>query len=387
MSSDHPNARHQRRQPEEKGSFGKSTRRKGSTRATRTQTPAKKENPTLDGFEAALKFDTQREPEEQPKLPKQATSDSLHQALPTLIKEPMQVMLYGYSPETQWAAISFYETVSGGMICEDYDRNPPAEKRKFYSNLATTSSVPRRALTRAERQLAMQYAGGDCWIRVTFDSREAAERAIFNSPHLLQGHWVYAQPYRGMGPESDEPILVREEDRQQGLLGAPKPKKASASTLGSSFQPSSQLRQSLAPKQHSTLPRGFQATTEMDEENESVTVSSTTATDATVVPEGNNTSLSSTLRNRNPTTFSHFPDMPRTVLRPANEALLPQATWTERLLKRLTESGWYPGDVIGSAVPRLEDGGFDWDRASFYWRVCFWLDGVLGSDLCGMKDA
>lgn len=56
----HPKARGQRRQVEEKGPFGKSLRRKGSSRATRTQTPAKRENPALDGFEQAWRHDQKK---------------------------------------------------------------------------------------------------------------------------------------------------------------------------------------------------------------------------------------------------------------------------------------------------------------------------------------
>lgn len=138
---------------------------------------------------------------------------------PSVTKEPTQVMLYGYSPNTLWAAVSFYETVSSGIICEDYEREPPSEHR---NRVGVTSNVPPRALTKAEKVLARQYHGGHCWINVTFDSTEAAERAICSSPHLLQGHWVYAEPFRGIGPEVDEPILMRKEDREQGLLGAPR---------------------------------------------------------------------------------------------------------------------------------------------------------------------
>ena len=398
LNSDHPNARHQRRQPEEKGAFGKSTRRKGSSRATRTQTPAKKENPTLDGFEAALKFDAQRQPK-QSAVASQQVAEITHQALPSITKEPMQLILYGYAPETQWAAISFYENVSGGMICEDYERTPPAEKRRFYSNLASTTTVPRRALTKAERALAMKYHGGTCWIKVTFDSHEAAERAIFNSPHIVASHWVYAEPYRGSGPEADEPIIVTDQDRADTGLGPPKPHRGPAATLGSSFQYSASIRQPLAPKSNSTLPRSFATENDMTSETaSSTTASSTTAQNpspsstSTITANGKATSsgaLQSTsqpdsLRQR---TFTHFPNTPRTVLRPASEALLPQASWSERLTKVLQDSGWMPGDIIGTTVPRTEEGVFDWEKASMYWKVCYWIDGWLGTDLCGLKDS
>jgi hypothetical protein len=42
-------------------------------------------------------------------------------------------------------------------------------------------------------------------------------------------------------------------------------------------------------------------------------------------------------------------------------------------------------EIIGSSVPRREDGTFDWDRASFYWQLFMIIDLWLGTDFCGMK--
>ena len=313
-------------------------------------------------------------------------------------------MLYGYSPDYQWAAIQHYETVSAGMICEDYDRDPPAERRRYQTSLGYSGHIPPRQLTKAERAMAMQYKGGSCWIKVTFDSVEAAERAIFSSPHLIQGHWVYATPYRGQAHEPDEPILIRDEDRQQGLLGAPKPLPR-PQTLGASFSMSALQRTTSVNKANTTLPRSFGLTGAISEEiqppAEETSVSSSTASSATALEP-----TYPDLRRREPLqlngdprsptsplvptvispTFTHFPDTRRTILRPASEAFLPQPSWTEKLFRSLTQSGWIPGDVIGVAVPRLENGDFDWATASFYWKLCYWLDTHLGTDLCGMKE-
>ncbi|MCJ1476060.1 hypothetical protein MMC13_004725 [Lambiella insularis] len=404
---DHPNARLQKRQPEEKGSFGKSTRRKGSSRATRTQTPAKKENPTLDGFEAALRFDAQKEPQIQ-QVVGQSSTDGTHLAAPLIVKEPMQVMLYGYSPEIQWAALDFYESVSGGMICEDYEREPPAERRKYQSGLGYSGYIHPRALTKAERALAMQYRGGSCWIKVTFDSIEAGDRAVYNSPHLIHGYWVYAQPYRGEAYEPDEPILMEEQDRQQGLLSGPKPSRGQSQTLGASFATSMLQRNAAPPRSTATLPRSFtvqSAPGASRQPEDNISISSSTASSATALspetpqtrqrnPSQTDGQLSAAgprtpggTVSRTPATFTHFPNTPRTVLRPATEAFLPQPSWTEKVFKQLTQSGWIPGDVIGVAVPRLESGEFDWSSASFYWKICYWLDTHFGMDLCGMKEA
>jgi len=38
-------------------------------------------------------------------------------------------------------------------------------------------------------------------------------------------------------------------------------------------------------------------------------------------------------------------------------------------------------------VPRKEDGSFDMNSASLYWRVWYMVDNCLGSDFCGVRDA
>ena len=403
MTSDHPNAKGQRRHVEEKGPFGKSIRsRKGSSRATRTATPAKKENPTIDGFEAALRYDAKKKAEE----PQEATAAARSQAevpaptrqIPSMTKEPTLVMLYGFGANSQWAAIDFYESASGGIICEDYERQPPYEGRRLPSTYSSTTYTHARPLTKAERVLAAQYHGGDHWIKVTFDSVEAAKRAIDHSPHLVQGHFVYAEPFRGVGPDVDEPLAATDEERAQGKPGNRKPY-----TIGPSFsQPSNIQGQST-----STLTRSFQATTQqptdpMQQAEGSIsplTASSATATEVqypdlrpgTFRQSTSGTTTSATTENsggsvQKRTHMLRFPEMPRTVLRPASEALLPQPTWGEWFMTRLVSSGFIPGDIIGNGVPRLENGDIDRTKASFYWKLCYWIDTTLGTDLCGLKD-
>ena len=384
-SRDHPNARHQKRMPEEKGSFGKLTRRKGSSRATRTQTPAKRENPALDGFEAALKSNGQIEAQKSAATTSQPVKDNKI----TIRKEPTQVFLYGFPSGMQWAALSFYEKVSGGMICEDYEREPPRERRRYQSRLDHRSNVPRRPLTKEERSLSMRYRGGSCWIKVTFDSREAADRAISSSPHVISGYWVYAQLFQEQGPESDVPILCSDEDRQQGLLGGPKPPQKAA-TLSAYSGLATLHRQEAASRVNATLPRSLNASTVGSDTIEHSSLSSATASSATVVAlDDSQVRRRTTADNASDIasqTFTHFPNTPKTVLRPATEALLPQPSWSDRLVKRLTLRGWIPGDVIGNEVPKLESGAFDWESSSIYWRLCFLIDSFLGTDLCGLKD-
>ena len=286
------------------------------------------------------------------------------------------------------------------MICEDYERQPPLERRKYQTSLGYNGYNQPRTLTKAERALSCQYEGGACWIKVTFESAEAAERAIYNSPHLIQGHWVYAQLFHGQGPEVDEPILVRDEERGQGLLDA----RRQSQTLGVSFSMSA-LNRNTASRATATLPRSFTTRASLptggQQTAEVVSLTSSTISSATArAPEypdlrrriSNQASEVASPESdgrlqKRPTTFTHFPNTPRTVLHPASEAFLPQPSWTDSLLRRLTRSGWIPGDVIGNVVPRLDNGDFDWKTASFYWKLCYWLDTYLGTDLCGMKES
>ncbi|KAI4134884.1 MAG: hypothetical protein LQ347_001147 [Umbilicaria vellea] len=415
-------SRNSRRPQEEWGSFGKNAGRKGSSRASRTATPAKKENPTIDSFALALKYDQDRQAAEA-QLTGQASSSRAQSGVlvstdgnvasritVTAQKEPTQVILRGYSPQKQWAAIEFYERVSGGLICEHYERQPPFERRRYQSTLSASTYVHPRALSRAEKALASRYDGGACWIKVTFDSAEAAERAIFSSPHLIQGHWVYANSFYGKGPDVDEPILYRLDDKKAGLFDTTRSSHRPSQTLGPSFSMSS-LSQDADVRQWSntTLPRSFTANALSLVHEEALvdvgSLSPSTASSATATgPEYPDQNRRRSLRNVESTssarstvnsgvqlqhrssTFTHFPDRQKTRLRPATEAFLPQKSWTENVLANLPLVGGLQSDVIGSVVPRLENGDFDWARASFYWRICHWLDTHLGTDLCGMKE-
>lgn len=412
---DHPLARGQKRRPVETGPFGKSMRRKGSSRATRTVTPAKKESSAVDGFLRGLEEDQRRAElygEGQYYASPNATLQQDNVAK-TTSKEPHQVMLYGFSPSTQWAAISHYESASGGMICEDYERHPPAEARRIPTTFSSPRLGPRRALTAAEKRLSMSYKGGRSWIRVTFDSAEAAERACYFSPHAVQGHWVYAELYTdGIVPNDDEPIPLRQEDRQADTTSAiPShiPTHRTTQSLGPAFTRNTQPQQALT---NTTLSRSFTTNAAYQENTSqhpgSPSGSPSTASSATATATATGADNTALLQRRSgaqggsgsQTTalalpaphpehtqyMRFFPDLPRTVLRPASEAFLPQPTWTQKTLKYFEDMGLIPGDVIGHAVPLTEAGIFDWANASFYWRICFWIDSTFGTDICGLEE-
>lgn len=367
-------------------------RRKGSSRGTKTATPAKKENPNLDGFEAALRYDK----EKAASASKKAEDDNnvLTHHTPSY-KMPTEVALHGFSPNTQWAAIEFYEKVSNGIICEDYERVPPVERRRIPNFYNAAASVRSRSLTTKEANLSRQYAGGNCWIKVTFDSAEAAERAIHNSPHRIQGHWVHASYYNGTAPAVDEPILVLGKAPQQTS-----PSVSDVTYIGSHSLPSSFIEDHNIPQRvNATLPRSFTTSTMSQVNNQQstdvVSQSSSTATSATATatapeyPDLRNrlaTQTQPTHPQLNPGYFTHFPDIPKTYIHPAHEAFLPQPSWLETKLKGLADAGWLPGDFIGDGIPLLENGEFDWARASFYWKFFYWIDSHFGSDFCGMKE-
>ncbi|KAL8697304.1 MAG: hypothetical protein Q9201_007194, partial [Fulgogasparrea decipioides] len=422
---DHPNARGQKRRPVESGPFGKSMRRKGSSRATRTATrtatPAKKESSAADGFFRGLEEDKRRAELYGEGRDTVASNAALQQDNMTApaSKEPVYVMLYGFSPSTQWAAISHYERASGGMICEDYDRHPPSEARRIPATFSSPGMGHRRALTTTERKMSMGYKGGNAWIRVTFDSAEAAERACHFSPHVIQGHWVYAELYAdGIVPNNDEPIPFRPEDRQGDLTTSANPTYTPTHKTAQSLGPAlGRNMQSKQPQASATLPRSFisnglaQQNVSQRPEAESASPSTASSATATAPTMG---SENATLRQRGSRTqggsqsqlgapaaahqqqqqqqqgniqyMTHFPDIPRTVLRPAHEAFLPQPTVTQKWITYFRKLGVIPGDVIGHVVPRTESGEFDYANASFYWRFFYWLDSSFGTNLCGLRD-
>lgn len=346
-----------------------------------------------------MNFDRNKAAEEVNKLRLDANSRAQNDGHPSRIKVPTQAILYGYHPTTQWAAVSFYERVSEGIICEDYERDPPYERWKYQNHISAGSIIRPRALTKEESILARQYRGGNCWIKVTFDSAEAADRAFSNSPHLVQRHWVYAEPYYGAGPAIDEPIPMRDEDQKQGLIDPPKPSRPTVvQTVGPSFS----RQNSISSRGPTTLPCNFAAppqtpqvgAADAESQASSNTISSATATaPSTTVPE------QSALRNRlspsysavngsirNPNFFTHFPDVPKTALRPAHEAFLPHPTWTESIINHLSAAGLLPSGMIGEGIPRLDNGEFDWGKASMYWKIFYWIDSTFGTDFCGLKD-
>ncbi|KAG8528718.1 uncharacterized protein KY384_006405 [Bacidia gigantensis] len=383
---DHPNARGQKRHVEEKGPFGKSNRRKGSSR-TRTATPAKKENPAIDGFEKAMQYTKSQNPNAQLDTQGsriQSEGNLASQRAISANKQPTQVYIFGYATDSQWDALDKYEKASHGMVCEDYARDPPLSAKRYPSTFS--SSRAKRSLTPAEKTMSMRYDGGEHWVKVTFDSAEAAERAIECSPMLSYGCWVYAQYYHGKGPERDEPIPLQEGD-------SPRRPRQRPQTMGATHASRTDSQSNAGI----TLPRSFAPSAPIESQESSPSSSTETSGTATgiqypdlhhrnIAPSFNSTGLTGQQQPLNPQMMKHFPDMPRTILRPASEALLPQPTWWERQLQWLRASGLLPQEVIGNGIPMTEDGKPDMSQASFYWRFFYFIDTKFGTDYCGLRD-
>jgi hypothetical protein len=73
-------------------------------------------------------------------------------------------------------------------------------------------------------------------------------------------------------------------------------------------------------------------------------------------------------------------------LLPAEQALLPQPSYTQRILAKIPLLAFFSANIIGTEIPRTENGDFDWRLASIYWRIWWWLDfwfGLCGGDVVG----
>ena len=395
-----------RRAVAETGSFGKSTRRSRS----RTGTPAaKREDPTLAAADAIFSQFFAQKAAEKPESPqrKQSISSISQPNLSTAPlgqidgnagpssryakkeppKEPTEVILRGFKSTQQYAAIREYERI-GGRICEDYPRDAPIEQRRYKSDLRDPASMRRKPLTAEEKAKAYKFAGGEHWIKVTFESAEAAEVAVEASPQTILGHIVSAELYRGVPPTADRANPVDEQtprgDRfTSQSLGV-------ASGLGARAGPSSStLPRSFTTPSMREIGRGTNSLSPPDSTNSSshtldtATLSYTSGTASSATVTGFR-SESSAPAQGSPAFCQRIPTAKRMKLLPAEQALLPQQSFSKRVMSKIPLVSWLSADIIGSAVPRTEQGEFDWEKASLYWKMVWWVDSVTGwFDVCG----
>lgn len=293
-------------------------------------------------------------------------------------QEATEVMLYGFGEELQWAALDFYEKVSGGSILEDYDRAPPGPRNDIARSLRRAPSS--RSLSRAALRKKNTFAGGNHWIKITFDSRGAAELACARSPHIIKGYLVYAEPFQGRGgPGRDEAIPASQAGAQ--ITDSMIPSTFSTHAGGSEGSPNGS----------STTATSATATAHQDsaaQPPQTRAISSFPAIPSTPTP-------ASTSQARAVT--STQPQTPSNALRHRqSRALIEGATpipilpASAAILPRQPKQSWSQwlgtSEIIGSTVPKRDDGSFDYARASMYWRFFGWLDSWLGTDFLGMKE-
>lgn len=257
------------------------------------------------------------------------------------------------------------------MICEDYPRDAPAEERKFKSDIRDPVVLRKRGLTPEEKAKVRVFAGGEHWIKITFESAEAAEAAVDSSPQNILGYTVYAELYRGVPPTApDEAIPAHREQRP----GTPR--------AGRNVLPRSATTPDMRETGRSLFslsPPDSQASSQTLDTATLSTTSTGTASTATIIGGPANTLSQSRAQQQVQGDFCRrIPTAKRIQLLPAEQALMPQKSWSQRVLSNIPLIGWLSSDIIGTTVPKTDQGEFDWAKASLYWKLIHWLDGITG---------
>ncbi|KAF1851875.1 uncharacterized protein K460DRAFT_272601 [Cucurbitaria berberidis CBS 394.84] len=413
--------KNQRRMPEEKGPFGKA-RKRGTSRAKTPTTKSAADEAKLDNQRAIddifgrfrVDEDKRRSLSARPvaALPPSASAPNLIDAgglatsfqassAPTngVIKEPKEVILYGYGTDAQWAAISHYERVSGGLVYEEYDREPYNPKSGY--TFASQRSLHYKSLAKSALRKVNEFVGGDHWIKVTFDSAEAAERACHYSPKSIQGWTVYAEPYRGTGPTVGDKAIRAEAG---GLSQTASPNTISSGTVGardtsqSSTTVSSATATASIPASQGLLSRSvtepmlLRASGAFPSHVDDLYAAPAPQAQTQLQPQASTNAASTALnpRSQRATLRLKGANVKPAVFLPQEKAFLPAPPRWQQTFGSLPIIGWVIGSghgIIGDQVPRKEDGTFDENSASLYWRVWYMVDTCMGSDFCGVKDA
>ncbi|KAJ5632714.1 hypothetical protein N7490_009053 [Penicillium lividum] len=394
-------SRNPRRPPEESGPFGKrrNARYEHARSRTRTGTPAKRENPNVAEF--GRLFAQQADEEKIHGLPKSNSSSSLENPRKQTEKVATECFLYGYkAKDSEWKVIDKYERISQGIICEDYPRSDPNSTSQYAQLLSGGDVVIRANLSADANRKSKRYAGGFHWIKITFDSSQAADRACFYSPQEVDGHLVFCELYHGHGPAEDSAIPADSSADSTLRSRAPRTLTSTQSTsfLSSMDQDRHTLPRSFAMNNLSSVMDAPEAEEAESFDSSTATFTTGTATGTTITATGVSMGLdrSSSLTQRNVPTpvepkpeseyMTHIPTVRRTKLRPLAEALPPQPTVTERVLRSIPILSWFTGDIVGDGPQFREDGAFDYEKSNSYWRFWYMVDKVLGTDICGLKE-
>lgn len=303
---------------------------------------------------------------------------------------PVELTLRGYrSSAQQYAAISHYEELAG-LILEDYPREPPSTQRRYKSDLRDPAYTRRRNLTAEERTLVNRADGGEHWVKVTFESTEAANAAMYASPQRILGHLVYAETYRGVAVARDEACPDATDLFMDGVAPGAGGLSRSKSVPANVGDASS--RRSMV----GGLPQSFSSRL-LDLNSPDTRRSSDTLDTATLSPSRASTATATDPFTANASMMGvssdfdaieipqedsifcrRIPTARRARLLPAEQALLPQQSVMQRFVSAVPFINWFGGSMIGNEVPRTETGEFDWNRASLYWKIIWWLDATFG---------
>ncbi|KAK0613140.1 hypothetical protein B0T17DRAFT_542952, partial [Bombardia bombarda] len=298
------------------------------------------------------------------------------------------MILRGYrSAQQQYAAIDHFEQLAG-RICEDYSREAPVERRRYKSGFRDPAFTRRQPLTPEERAMVNRTDGGEHWVKVTFESAAAAEAAQMSSPQTILGHLVYAEPYHGTPPPSgDEAVADMSPAMGGNRRGRPA---ASSPTRPRRRSHNSRTPFELSPPHSQTSSRTADTTTAASTTG-TVDTTTTTLSSGTVMGDYNTATVKPNGVTAANSEFCRvIPSARKARLLPAEQAMLPATTMSQRLSAVIPFLRWFTGVMIGSEIPRNDMGEFDWDRASFYWQCMWWLDasfGLFGGEIAaGNKD-
>jgi hypothetical protein len=372
-----------RREPIEKGAFGKRTNsRRGTSRSRSKTAEPQREEDRIRREQAVAEervFGSLRKVVRETGGSGEGKEDGAAPttaAKTTAVKiegegEATEVLLYGFGEDLQWAGIDFYERVSGGVVLEDYDRTAPGQLKAYDPTHAVARSTMTRSLSKAALKKKNRYQGGEHWIKITFSSRESAELACARSPHVIKGHLVYAEPWQGRGPARDEAIPATQAGAQ--VVGDQLPPTFATTTGGFGGSPNGSNTISSATEREGNGEAGqtLAQPQSLQSFQQAAPVRSSSL-DLT-------TSTQQLQQRRQTGTLTRLQGARPAVLLPAEQALMPKQpkqSWT----------AWLgASELIGTTVPRKENGSFDKEKASLYWRVWWWVDGWLGTDFCGLR--
>jgi hypothetical protein len=374
-----------------------------------------KENPAVAEFGRLFAKEQAREDEQVAQHPP-TTSEASRPVEPEAV--PTECLLYGYANKTvEWKVLSRFEKiVAPSIICEDYPREDPDLYLASNSPLgySRSSIVVHKNLSKEALKKSRVYKGGKHWIKITFDSHQAAERACYYSPLEMDGHMVYCEVWAGRGPTADVPLLKGSETAKMIARNDPTQSRTLQPSHSAQFLSGKDSAIAGFERAMQTLPRSHtmpdaQYAQPGTQDDMSISVASTTASSATAT--GNEIltpAPQSGLRSRSvphlpsqvtpdPTSqyMTHIPSVKKMLLRPISEALPKQPSFSERVIRSLPLVSWFiggsgekgaPGDFISEGPILKDDGSWDVEKNGWYWGFWHWLDGWFGTDYCGLSD-